>query len=521
MPPITGDQLAQEIRETFTKVQDEVAILRKEGQTRDEALDKVSKENEERGQTIMNEIAGLKRQFVGPGRPMTEEQGRAAAQAGGVFDGKFKLGFERMLTLSENHAAVGARDKERLRAIHDLHDAVVFRYQMEVYKDPQRSRAELHDKVAKSIDFRMYVAQLQAAGYIDPSADFQRAANDILNPAGGTGVNLDYTLLSSNMIDLVWIEAVVTSQFPTVQLTRAKQDFPALRAHTKSVLGGGLTTYGVPANDPASVGTYPQATMLQRPTFGQVSFACIHNVGAIAWTDDMAEDSVVPFADQMRRQGAVMIARGRDSACINGDTAGTHMDTGYTVSAYDMRKAWDGLRKWGVNNHATITAAITAQDVNTLMQKLGPWARRQGELVLFLNVIDWLKLAGDDDVKLALNIGLDRATLRNGVTNNVFGVDIVLTEEIGRDLNTTGIYDSTTTDNTIEILCNRTRFWHGIMHDARVEVVRVPQALGQWLQVDVREDWQPVDVDAGSTFDATFIANNGGAPVAIAVDVTS
>lgn len=503
MPPINGEQLAQEIRETFTRMQDET-----------KSLGEKLNENVEQTKKLSEQVQAIRRERVGPGAPIAEDQAEAATQRGGIFDGKMKLQYQRMLQLSPKHTALAPRDSERLRAIQDLHDAVVFRYHFEAYKDSQRSRNEIVATIAQSTDFKLYANALVDAGYL-------RAANDILNPAGGTGVNLDYTLLSSQMIDLVWIEAVVSAQFPMVQLTRAKQDFPALRAHTKSLLGGGLTTYGVPANDPASVGTYPQATMLVRPTFGQVSFDCIHNVGAIAWTDDMAEDSVVPFLDQMRRQGAVMIARGRDSAIINGDTAGTHFDTGYTVSAYDMRKAWDGLRKWGVNNEATISNPITVDDINTLMQKLGPWARNPGELVLFLNVVDWLKLAADTDVKTVQNVGIDMATLRQGVVNRVYGVDIVLTEEIGRNLNVGGIYDGVTTDNTIEILVNRTRFWHGIRHDARVEMVRVPQALGQWLQVDVREDFQPIDVDAGSTFDATFITNNGGAPVAIAVDVTA
>lgn len=501
MPPVTADEILKQITDLQKIMQDNNKSV-------EERLEEAKRAGAEQ---LEAKMSAFRREFVSANGPMTEEQGRVATQKGGIFEGRFQLGYQKMLDLPTSNPALLPRDKERLKAIQDLHDAMVIRYFAAGKKLGDRAtKTEIMKEMEKSTDFQLYAAQLVNAGYA-------KAANDILNPAGGTGVNLDFTLLSSQLIDLVRLSAVVAAQFRRVPLTRAKQEFPALRADTKSVLGSGLTTYPVPANDPASVAAFPQSTMLVRPSYGQVAFSCVHNLGAIAYTDDMVEDSVVPFLPQMREQGAIMLARGEDAAIINGDTQATHIDTDVTAT-FDIRKAWNGLRRLGMNNELDVAGPIASSHFNSLMQLLGKYATNPGELVMFLNVIDWLKLAADTNLNTVEKIGIDRATLRTGVINQVSGVNIVVTEEIRRDLDIDGEFDGAPTDNTIEILCNTTRFWLGQKGETKVEEVRVPQALGSWLQVDVREDFKPLDID--DTVSPLIFPTGGSVPVAIAVNVT-
>lgn len=460
---------------------------------------------------LQEEIKELRRENIGPGRPTSEAEDRLLNMSAGIFDGKVKASYEKAVTMSAHHPGMLDRDKERLRTLQFDHDTCVFKYWALKRQFPHKSQNEIVSIMSALPDLQRYAQNLEALGFF--------RANEILNPAGGTGTNLDFTLLSGELIDLVEVEAVVGSQFERKTLTRAKQDFPALRAHAKSVLGGGLTTYPVPATAPGSIGGAPQTTMVVQPTYGQVAFSCIHNLGAIMWNDDMQEDSVIDLTSQLRTEAAVMIARGRDAAIINGVKTGTtHLDSDTEAgSAYQIERAWHGLRYMGnANNKVAISADITAADFNTLMRPMAQFAQRVQNLVMFLHVIDWLKLAGDPDLQTVQSVGLDMATLRNGVVNRVFGVDIVLTPEIRRNLTTAGIYDGVTTDNTIEIMVDRTRYWNGVKHDARVEEVRIPQALANWIQVDVREDFQAKDIDAG---DNQF--QQAAAPLAIGRDVTS
>lgn len=496
MPPVTADDVLKSIH-------DVKEIMQNNQKTMDERV------NEAKGlaERALAQQDAFRKEFVSPNAPITDEQGAYATQNKGLFEGRFKLGYQKMIDLSPSNPALLPRDSERLKTIQDLHDAVLIRFWTEAYKQSHYVHERVMEKVAASLDFQLYAQQLVAAGYA-------KAANDILNPVGGTGANLDFTLLSSQMVDLVRLSVRVAAQFRTIPLTRAKQEFPALRSDTKSVLGGGVS---LPSNDPAGIGAVPPANAILRPGFGQVAFAAVHNLGFIMWTDDMAEDSVVPFLPLIREQGAIMLARGRDAAIINGDVQTTHIDSD-TTAAYDIRKAWNGLRRLGMNNEDNTAAGIVALDFNTLMKLMGKYAQNPADLVMFMNIIDWLKLAADSTLLTVDKIGIDRATLRTGVTDRVFGVDIVVTEEVRRDLAVDGEYDGVTTDNTVLIMCNRNRFWLGQKGETKVEQVRVPQALGNWLQVDVREDFKPLDLD--DTVSPLIFPSGGNVPVALRVNVT-
>jgi hypothetical protein len=196
------------------------------------------------------------------------------------------------------------------------------------------------------------------------------------------------------------------------------------------------------------------------------------------------------------------------------------------VSEPAFATAIDGLRKMGEDNEfdAGASLAIAAVDGNSLQQKLGKWARRQEDLIWIMNVQEWLRLAADSDLKTANTYGIDRATLRQGVTNQVWGMDIVLSPEVRRDLDTNGVNSGTASLDVLActIVCNRKRFWIGEKNQLDVEMVRVPAALGNWIQADLRTDFQALDKEkADQTFDSTFVTANGGAPVAVQVDVST
>ena len=497
--PITPEDIAAKQAEIAQRMQDGF-----------KTLDEKVHENTVLALQLQEEIKELRRENIGPGRPTTDAEDRFLNQRNGIFDDRIKTPYSKAISMSANNTSMLSRDRERLKDLHLQHDACVFKYWAMKRQYPHMSQSEIQAKMAHLPDLQRYAATLEDLGYF--------RANEILNPAGCTGVNLEFTLLSGELIDLVEVEAVVGSQFPRRTLTRSKQEFPALRAHAKSVLGSGLSSYAVPATAPGSIQGAPQLTMVVQPTYGQIAFSCIHNLGAIMWNDDMLEDSVIDIAAALRTEASVMIARGRDSAIINGVKSGTtHLDDDTQAgAAYLIEKAWHGLRFMGHDQcRVDINGAITSPNFATLMAPMSQYAQRVGDLVMLIHVKDWLKLASDADLKTVQNVGLDMAQLRNGVVQQAYGISIVTSEFIRRDLAEDGTYDAVTTNNTIEILFNRTRFWSGVIHEARIEEVRIPQALSNWIQVDVREDFQALDIDAGAN---DFPSNV--APLAIGRNVT-
>lgn len=497
MPPITADDVLKSIHDLKETMQNELKSVN----------ERVAEAKKQAADDLVAMQAQFRRDFVSPGGPLTMMQGAAATQRGGLFAGQMKLPYMRMITLSAWNPVVLPSDKERLTIVQQLHDALVIRYWAKAFEMGEHaSREDILREISQSDDWKMWEMQIVDAGYA--------RANEIMHPGATPGSNFDFTLLSNQMIDLVRVEAVVATQFEEVTLPRAKVDFPALRSDVKSILGGGLSTYAVPATTNANVAGYPQTTMLIKPTTGQIEFNCIHNLGAIPYNDDMLEDSVVPFLPFVYKIGVYGLARGRDAVIINGDKTVPHMDSDVTA-AYDIRKGWYGLRKMGENNEADINGPPTSVDVNTLMQKLGKYASNPRQLRLFLNVIDWLRICADPLMSKTA-VGIDRQLLEEGVVDTIYGVPVVLTEEIRRDTAVNGQYDGVTTNNTLEILCRVDRFWRGQTRGVRIEQVRTPQALAGWLQLDSREDFQALDKEKA---DASFAS--GAAPVAIGVNVSS
>jgi hypothetical protein len=493
--PVNPDEILKEIH-------DLKETLQEDSKTIGERL----AETEARAVKALEAVDELRKQNLQPTTPLPIELGAFADQRGGMFDGRAPVPYKRMLEMPLNDPTLVPSDRERVARLHELHTAMVIRFDYLARKKPaHEDQSWIIREIRKAPEFPAYASAMVAAGYA-------RAANDVLNPGGGEGANLDFTLLTGTLLERIALASRVSSQFQTITLPRAKTDYPALRADTIGIWGGGTTKN--PVTDADNIAAGPAAVFRLFPDLGSVGFACEHCLGYFCYNDDMLEDSVVPLLPMLTEQAVIMIARAKDQGAISGDSVGGHMDSDVT-GGNDFRKAIDGLRIMGSNNTATITAAITSADFNTLRIKLGKWGEDPGQLVMFLNVTDWLKLNTDTDLKSAAVVGLDRATLRTGVVDQVFGIDVVVSEFIRRDLNTSGVFDNTTTNNTIEVLCNRTRFLWGQTREVRTESVRAPQALANWIQADARLDFQAIDKEKG-----TQIFASGDAPVAVGVDVT-
>ena len=496
MPEDTTDKVLKEVHDLHQVMQDQ-------GKTLNERMQNA----EQLAKDAVENLQAFRRQFVSPATPIADDQAVYAQQRGGLFDGKMQIPYQRMISLAPSSPALAPKDVERLKLVQDLHDAVCIRWDFIKKTKPDQAGGDwMLKKMWESSDFKLYAQHLVDAGYL-------KAANDILNPIGGAGVNLDFTLLSAQLIDLVRIEAIVASQFQSVPLTRAKQEFPALRGDTRALLGG--TT--LPVTDADNISGGPPSAFRVNPTLGQVAFDAVHCLGFLMYTDDMIEDSVVPLLPMLRNQAAIMIARALDAAIINGDDTASHMDSD-TTAASDFRKAWDGLRKLGENAEILQSGEpILSAHIPEMLLKMGKFGTSVDQCVLIIAAQEYLKLLADPDLKTVDRIGIDRATLRTGVIDRIYGVDVVISGDVRRDLNTGGVYDGTTTNNTIEIIARRDRFWLGIKHDVRLEQVRAAQALANWIQADLRCDWQAIDKN---DTDNVFAGGLSDYPLAISTDVS-
>lgn len=446
--------------------------------------------------------------------PLSRIEQKIGTQRGAMFGGKMRLPYARAMALPISHEILKSSDREQLGDMQDLNDAVVLRYWHMVLKTHKHhDKGTLLTELTKTDEFRSYFTSAARAGYAS-GADIQKFAefalsddpavqsrtNEIMHPgSSGIGANLNFTLLSAQLIDKVRIQLTTVQEFMEIQLPRAQTDFPTLLSDTMAVLGGfgGSPSVDIPRiNYPSgseSTIVMPPTTALTSPTFGTVQFRALHMLAFMLWNDDMFEDSVIAWLPLMRTMVARALARGTETAVINGTKSGTtHLDSDVTA-AYDIRKAWHGLRKLGNTNKTTHSGAVlSAAGLRTNRQNMGVYGRNPLELFHLIHVSGWYELMKDSNVLTVEKFG-NEATIKAGTLARLDGVDLKMSEFLRTDLNASGVYDGTTTTRTIAITVNKTRFMHGMFGQPQVEETRIAPALSTLLQVDVRNDFKPME----------------------------
>ena len=81
-------------------------------------------------------------------------------------------------------------------------------------------------------------------------------------------------------------------------------------------------------------------------------------IGALKASEELTEDSIIEMVGFIRRELAVAILEGLDSAIINGDTTSPHMDNAAATQweTYEVETAFKGLRRIAVDDSTTFDA---------------------------------------------------------------------------------------------------------------------------------------------------------------------
>src|SRR5262245_38751137 len=125
MANVTPDDILKEIHDLKSHMQDE-----------SKSVGERLAETEKAAQAALDAASELRKAQLSPGVPMPYLAGEAASQPGGMFDGKAQLSYKRMLETPLNDPTLLPRDRERLATLHDMHTAMVIRFDYLSRKKP-------------------------------------------------------------------------------------------------------------------------------------------------------------------------------------------------------------------------------------------------------------------------------------------------------------------------------------------------------------------------------------------------
>jgi len=208
--------------------------------------------------------------------------------------------------------------------------------------------------------------------------------------------------------------------------------------------------------------------------------------------EELDEDSAPDFLGAARDEVVKAQERAAESAVINGDSDGTHIDSDTQAGGAELaEKAWDGLRKIALANTANgstldfSNVAISEVLLATLRARMGKFGSDPSQLLWLCGPVGYNELLSLPSVKTVDVFG-PMATVLKGALAAYQGIPIVNSEHFREDLNASGVYDGITVDRSSVLLVNVNRFMMGQRRPIRVKLMPDLPGSDRWLLASYR-----------------------------------
>jgi hypothetical protein len=301
-----------------------------------------------------------------------------------------------------------------------------------------------------------------------PSAEIRKAFGDI----EGAGAEWIPDVMLPQLERTLHSQRRIASLFETVAMADKNVILPYLSTGFRPYKKAGMS-----GDDPAQY-TSSSMTTAQR-TITATGMAVRSQVDA-----DASEDSILAALPLIRQELVAALVDGEEDGIINGDATATHQDdianwnirsrwgaSGLGGSA-DHRRCYTGLRARAVDVSATVTpGSENFSDFMSIRRQLDAPHGVEGDCVLITSPEVYLLTLINLDQVLDLSKFGPQYTALSGQLAQMGGMPVIVSDFVGADLNNSGLYDNTTTDQSVAIVCNRSRF-------------KIGQRAGQAVELD-------------------------------------
>jgi hypothetical protein len=203
--------------------------------------------------------------------------------------------------------------------------------------------------------------------------------------------------------------------------------------------------------------------------------------------EELTEDSAPAVYQLGTREVVESQRRAVETAIINGDDDGTHIDSDTQTGAADLaEKAWKGLRRQALANTANGgttdfgNSAVTEALLRTLRSRMKTAGVNPSDLIFIVDPIVYQQMIGLPNVSTIEKYG-DKATVVTGELGRYQGIPIVTSDFMRSNLNATGVYDGVTVNRTALLLVNTRRWWVGMRRPIVVKVQQDLPNYDRWL----------------------------------------
>lgn len=272
------------------------------------------------------------------------------------------------------------------------------------------------------------------------------------------------TVLSNRLIGRVNLPLKVAGLFELIPMTSQPFELPAVGVsrvrtgiHTEQTADSGQTKFKA-----VTPGT-------RKVTLTAFTFA-----GRVLVSKVAEEDAIVALLPWIQDQLLDFLSADIEDAIINGDTTGTHFDTGVT-DADDVRRYWNGLRDIAINGQTGTDVSggdtkLAVANLRTNRKLMGKYGGDPSKLAHILSVRGSIDLLDDAAVVTLDKMG-PNATILTGQIASVDGSPVIVSEYVSDFQNASGVFDNSTTTQTSAITVHRGGFIRGQRRDMTLQTL--------------------------------------------------
>lgn len=307
------------------------------------------------------------------------------------------------------------------------------------------------------------------------------------------------TLISAQYIEEYQLDRVVEDKFQEIPLASAPYDLPTQSGVTKAraiAENTGITSTNF--------------------TTGKLTFSPTKLGEYYVLPEELNEDSAVAIYQIGTREIVEAQRRAVESAIINGDNDGTHIDSDTQAGAADLaEKIWKGLRRQALANTANggttdfTNAAVSETNLRVMRQRMKKFGVTPSELIWIVDPVGYAQFMVLPSIVTLEKYG-NAATVITGEVGKYQGIPVITSEFMRSDLNATGVYDGVTTNRTGVLLVNTRRWYVGMRRPIRVKIMEDLPNQDRWLMASYqRKDFQ------GFAQSATEVSVSYGVNIAV------
>lgn len=295
-------------------------------------------------------------------------------------------------------------------------------------------------------------------------ADLQKALN---TGTTAQGLELIPTGMSGRIIERINLRLGIASLFEQVPMPTNPYKLPVDTGDASAYLITEVTT-----DTPTLASNAIKATT---PATGNFSFDAVGIGNRVRMSYDITEDAILNLTDYISRKIVEGQDIGVENAIINGDTTATHMDSD-TTAATDPRKAWKGLRYYGINANA---GGVDFGNADPSLSLLGSIMLEAGQYSAFPQQCVWIPSPKTYTKMRIADIGVQtvkdygpQAVVLTGELGQWNGAPIIPSNYQRENLNASGVYDGATTDRGAILYVFRPGFMMGVRRGVLLESAR-------------------------------------------------